>query len=61
MLKALIRFNDGSTQIGKGRIVDGKSCPWKDEEDVRSHIAYLVNKGYENMAVIKIWEEEDVA
>lgn len=41
MVKAKIKFRDGSVQVGTGRVIDGVAIPWKDEDDLKKHVASI--------------------
>ena len=52
-MKADIKFCDGSVHRCVGRVVDGQSEPWKDLDDIVSHIAYI-NQKFTGMEIVKI-------
>lgn len=48
-----IRFCDESVHRCRGRIVNGESVGWVDEDDCRRHIEYLHSKGHVGMAIVR--------
>jgi hypothetical protein len=41
VIKADIQFGNGSVHRCVGRIVNKESVPWRDESDVRAHVAHV--------------------
>lgn len=58
MIKADIKFCDGSIHRCVGRIVNGQSVPWVSEQDVHDHIDFIDRK-YPGMAVVRILGASD--
>lgn len=44
MIKADIKFGNGSIHRCIGRVRDREGVPWIDEADLRAHIAYINEK-----------------
>lgn len=54
MIKADIKFCDGSIHRCVGRIVNGQSVPWVSEQDVFDHVEFI-NRKYQGMEVVRIF------
>lgn len=58
MIKADIKFCDGSVHRCVGRIVNGQSVSWVSEQDVYDHIE-SIGRNYPGMAVVRILVASD--
>lgn len=56
MIKADIRFPDGSVVRCVGRVRNKEVVPWKDRADLQDHIGYISSKGY-NISIVGIFDE----
>jgi hypothetical protein len=54
VVKALLRFADGTERICTGRVLGGEPVPWKDPQDMKEHIAKINIK--HRVEVLKIIE-----
>jgi hypothetical protein len=55
VIKADIKFGNGSIHRCIGRVRDRESVPWLDEADLRAHIAYINEKNPEaHVEIVRI-------
>jgi hypothetical protein len=43
-MRADIMFGNGSMRRCTGRVVNGECVPWRDKEDIISHVKYINDK-----------------
>jgi len=56
-IKADIKFCDGSTHRCVGRVINGKSVPWTDADDVKRHVAFIGSK-FEGFELVRVIEND---
>lgn len=51
MIKAKIRFRDGSVLVCQGRVVNREGVPWTSFDDCKKHIASI-----EGLSIVEMWD-----